>query len=86
MAEPTDAVSPILRRIQHEVAETRREVSATRRQRAEHGETLETIEGYLTYELTTRARADIQAIQVEMKDLKRRLSALERTRGGGKKR
>ena len=92
MPEPTDAVLPILRRIQGDLAETRRELADTRREvgktLASHGEKLESIEGYLTYELglTSRTRADIQAIQAEMKEMKKRLSALERssTKGGPK--
>ena len=62
MADPTDAVMPILRGIQENLANTRREVAETRRElgetRRELGERLDSIEGYLTYELglTTRAR------------------------------
>jgi len=90
MPETTDAVLPILRRIQADIADTRRELSrkidSNTETLAGHGERLESIEGYLIYELglTTHARADIQAIQAEMKSLKRRLAALERSRGGRK--
>jgi len=87
MPEPTDAVLPILRRIQGDIADTRRELG---RKIDSHGEKLEAIEGYLTYELgmTTRAKADIRAIQAEMKVVKKRLAALERssTKGGPKRR
>ena len=41
MPEPTDAVLPILRRIQTEIGQTRRELGKTL---ADHGERLESIE------------------------------------------
>jgi hypothetical protein len=86
MPEPTDAVLPILPRIQGDLAETRRELG---RKIDSNAERLEAIEGYLTYELglTTCAKADIHAIQAEMKVVKKRLAALERstTRSGPKR-
>jgi hypothetical protein len=48
MPEPTDAVLPILRRIQGDLAETRRELG---RKIDSNAERLEAIEGYLAYEL-----------------------------------
>ena len=90
MPEPTDAVLPMLRRIQGDLAETRRElgrkIDANAESLASQGAKLESIEGHLTYELglTARARADIQAIQTEMKAMKKRLAALERSRDGPK--
>jgi hypothetical protein len=74
MPEPTHAVLPILRRIQGDVAPARRElgrkIDKNSETLAHHTERLDSIEGYLTYELglSTRARADIQAIQAEMKN------------------
>jgi len=85
MPEPTDAVLPILRRIQGDLAQARRElgrkIDKNSETLAHHTERLDSIEGYLTYELglSTRARADIQAIQAEMKTMKKRLTALERS-------
>ena len=78
MAEPTDAVLPILRRIQADIADSRRELGETL---ADQGERLESIESYLTYELglTTRAKADIKSFKAEMKAIKRRVAALERS-------
>jgi hypothetical protein len=79
MADPTDVVLPILRRIQADVAETRRElgrkIDKNSETLARHTEQLETIEGYLTYELglSAGARADIQAT------VKKRLAVLERS-------
>jgi len=81
MPEPTDAVLPILRRIQGDLADTPRVLGRHTEILVSHGEKLEAIEGYLTYELglSTRARADIQAIQSELKAIKKRLTMLERS-------
>ena len=59
MPEPTDAVLPILRRIQENLAETRRELG---RKIDSHSEKLDSIEGHLVYQLglSSRDRADIQ--------------------------
>jgi hypothetical protein len=64
MPEPNDAVLPILRRIQGDLTDTRRVLGRHTEMLVSHGEKLEAIEGYLTYELgmSTRARADIQTI------------------------
>ena len=85
MAEPTDVALPILRRIQADVAETRpelaRKIDKNSGTLARHTEQLETIEGYLTYELglSARARADIQALQAEIRTVKKRLAVPERS-------
>jgi hypothetical protein len=81
MPEPTDAVLPILRRIQGDLADTRQVLGRHTEMLERQGEKLESIEGYLTYELgmSTRARADIQAIQTEIKVIRKRLAALERS-------
>jgi hypothetical protein len=90
MPEPTDAVLPILRRIQTDLAETRRElgrkIDTNTAALADHGERLVSIEGYLIYELglTTRAKADIQAIQAEVKAIKKRIAVLERSSPKGR--
>jgi hypothetical protein len=78
MAETTGAVLPILRRIQADIAQSRRVLGKTL---ADHGERLESIEGYLTYELglTTRAKADINSFKAELKAIKRRVAVLERS-------
>jgi hypothetical protein len=66
MPEPTDAVLPILRRIQENLAETGRElgrkIDSHTRILASHSEKLDSIEGYLVYQLglSSRDRADIQ--------------------------
>ena len=93
MPEPTDAVLPILRRIQENLAETRhelgRKIDGHTRILASHSEKLDSIEGYLVYQLglSSRDRADIQALQAKMKAMEKRVTALERPpRGSGPKR
>ena len=86
MPAPTDAVMPILRRIQEDLAETRRELG---RKIDSHSEKLDSIEGYLVYQLglNSRDRADIQALQAKTKAMEKRVTALERPpRGSGPKR
>jgi hypothetical protein len=57
MPEPTDAVLPILRRIQENLAETGRElgrkIDGHTRILASHSEKLDSIEGYLVTAVTT---------------------------------
>ena len=76
MPDPTDAVPPILRCIQTDVAQRRRETGKTLE---DHGERLVAIKGYLVYELglTTRAKADIKVMKSDSKSMKKRLAALE---------
>jgi hypothetical protein len=86
MPAPTDAVMPILQRIQEDLAETRRELG---RKIDSHSEKLDSIEGYLVYQLglSSRDRADIQALQAKTKAMEKRVTALERPpRGSGPKR
>ena len=86
MPAPTDAVMPILRRIQEDLAETRRELG---RKIDSHSEKLDSIEGYLVYQLglSSRDRVDIQALQAKTKAMEKRVTALERPpRGSGPKR
>jgi hypothetical protein len=51
MAEPTDAIFPILQRIQADIASLARKVDAQGEILAQHSEKLDAIEGYLTYQL-----------------------------------
>jgi hypothetical protein len=86
MPAPTDAVMPTLRRIQEDLAETRRELG---RKIDSHSEKLDSIEGYLVYQLglNSRDRADIQPLQAKTKAMEKRVTALERPpRGSGPKR
>jgi hypothetical protein len=81
MAEPTDAIVPILQRIQTDVAETKRELARNTAVLTKQGEKLEAIEGYLTYQLgiTGRTVADLEALKTEIAAIKKRVDALERT-------
>jgi hypothetical protein len=85
MSEPTDAVMPILRRIQADISVSRRDlgrkIDVNTGTLASHGDRLESIENYLTYELglTARAKADINFFKTELKAIKRRVAALERS-------
>ena len=86
MPAPTDAVMPILRRIREDLAETHRELG---RKIDSHSEKLDSIEGYLVYQLglSSRDRVDIQALQAKTKAMEKRVTALERPpRGSGPKR
>jgi hypothetical protein len=79
MPAPTDAVMPILRRIQEDLAETRRELG---RKIDSHSEKLDSIEGYLVYQLGLNSRD-----QAKTKAMEKRVTALERPpRGSGPKR
>ncbi|MEX0852535.1 MAG: hypothetical protein WD036_04525 [Bauldia sp.] len=73
MVEPTDAVMPILKRIQSDVADVKRS-------QGEHGEKLDAIEGYLTYSLgiTQRHVADIESLKEQIAEVRRRIAALEK--------
>ena len=73
MAKPADAVMPVLRRIQADLADVKRT-------QAEHGEKLDAIEGYLTYNLgiTERHTADIEKLKEQWADIKRRVATLEK--------
>lgn len=79
MPDPSDMIIPLVQRIQIDVADTKRKVDANTDTRAHHGEKLEAIEGYLTYGLglTSRNAADIEALQEEIKAIKRRIDTLE---------
>ena len=86
MPAPTDAVMPILRRIREDLAETHRELG---RKIDSHSEKLDSIEGYLVYQLgpSSHDRVDIQALQAKTKAMEKRVTALERPpRGSGPKR
>jgi Tfp pilus assembly protein PilO len=73
MAEPIDAVLPILRNMQSDLADVKRTQAA-------HGEKLDSIEGYLTYSLGIQQRhvADIETIKEQIAEMKRRIAALEK--------
>jgi hypothetical protein len=79
MAEPIDVIVPSPQRIQTDIRALKGDMAALRVESAQHSTKLEAIEGYLTYRLglTTRNVADIEAIQAQIAEIKRRLEALE---------
>jgi hypothetical protein len=83
MPEPTDAVLPILQRIQSDLSDARRSLEAKINNVAEmtlhNSEKLEAIEGYVTYQMgmTTQNQADVEALKKEIMGIKKRLDALE---------
>jgi SMC interacting uncharacterized protein involved in chromosome segregation len=84
MAEQDDVVVPILRNIQADLAETKREMrdgfAEMRTNFNDLAERMNAFEGYFTYTmgLTTQAKADIQKLQEEVRSLKKRGDDLER--------
>lgn len=84
MTEPSDAIIPILQRIQADIPETKRDIGrrieTIGETLAHHGEKLEAIEGYLTYGLglTARNSSDIETLKADIEEIKRRVAALER--------
>jgi hypothetical protein len=80
MAEPIDVILPILQRIQADVAALGRKVDAQGEVLARHGEKLDAIEGYLTYQLgiTSRTIADVEVLKTQILDIKKRVESLER--------
>jgi cell division protein FtsB len=79
MPEPTDAIMPILKRIQGDLGELKRDHAAHRAETAKNTETLEAIQHYFVYQLglTTKNGADIELLQEQIKAMEARLSALE---------
>ena len=84
MPDPSDAIVPILQRIQADIAETKRDlgrkIDANTAMLAQQAEKLEAMEGYLTYQLgiTGRTVADIETIKTEIAAIKKRVETLER--------
>jgi hypothetical protein len=79
MVEPTDAILPILQRIQADVADMKRDVDKINATLAQHGKKLDAIEGYLTYQLgiSSRTIADVEALKNEILEIKKRVEVLE---------
>jgi hypothetical protein len=84
MADPDDAVMPVLQRIQKDIADFRKSSEAKANDTATavlaQGEKLDEIESLITYHLglTTQNIHDIKTFRAEFKDLKARVAALER--------
>ena len=79
MAEPTDAILPILQRIQADLRDMKRDQTAHRDETRQNGETLEAIQRYFVYQLgmTTKNEADLETIQNQIKIMEQRIAALE---------
>jgi uncharacterized coiled-coil protein SlyX len=79
MANPEDAVLPILRNIQAELADLRREVGDMRSDIKVLTERFDAFDDYLTYltGLNARNQVDIKKIKEEMRSLKDRVDELE---------
>lgn len=80
MAEPTDAVLPILRNIQSDLADVKRTQIRQGQVLDGHTEKLDAIEGYLTFSLGIQQRhvADIETLKEQITEIRRRVSALEK--------
>jgi hypothetical protein len=84
MAEPEDAITPILRNIQSELAEAKRDLSdgfaGMRTEFRTLTERMEAFEGYFTFTMgvTSQNKADIEQLRQDV-DIKQRLSRLEGT-------
>ncbi|TBW39036.1 hypothetical protein EYW49_07860 [Siculibacillus lacustris] len=79
MSEISDVVLPILQRIQADVGKVRADVTELKGDVRDQREILEQVKGYVTFTVGLHGenRADIQAIQTEITDLKKRLAVLE---------
>ncbi len=81
MPEPTDAIMPILQRIQADISAIRGRLDDMGEHLVANTAKLDAMEGYMTYHLglTTRQGSDIETIQAEIKSLQARALALETT-------
>jgi len=83
VAETEDSVLPILRRIQTDLADLKRETrdgfSELRGSIRDLSERMDSFEGYFTYQmgLTSRNQMDIKKIQSDMRTLTARIDKLE---------
>jgi len=79
MANPEDAVLPILRNIQSDTSALRAKLDNVGEAVMETRDRVERLEGLITWHLglTNEQKHDIEVLQAEMKDLQKRVSALE---------
>ncbi|MEL6324728.1 MAG: hypothetical protein AAFQ84_10925 [Pseudomonadota bacterium] len=82
MADPENATREILRRIQSDLAGLKGDVAGNRRLLEEAVEEREALSGYITHAvgLSAETRVGIDTIRQQIKDLEKRLSALEEAR------
>ena len=80
MVEPIDVILPILQRIQTDIAALTRTADSRTERLDAHTEKLDTIEGYLTYQLGIGSRtiADVEALKSDIREIKRRVEVIER--------
>ena len=71
MPEPTDAILPILQRIQADIATLGRKADAQSDTLVEHGKKLDAIDGYLTYQLgiSSRTIADVENLKSDILEI-----------------
>lgn len=79
MAKPQDAVVPILRNIQNEIAELKKTVQRIESKVDANGVRMDAFEGYFTYTmgLTSRSQQDIKKLQGEVRAIQEQLDTLE---------
>ncbi len=79
MADMEDAVLPILRNIQADIADLRRESREMRQDIKSLAERFDAFDNYLTYltGLTTRNQMDIRKLPEDMRTMKSRVDELE---------
>lgn len=82
MSEISDVVLPILQRIQADLGQVRTDVGDLKVEVLDQREILERVQGYITFTVGLHGenRADVQGIQAEIADLKKRLAVLEARR------
>ncbi|MBV8564452.1 MAG: hypothetical protein JO273_03240 [Methylobacteriaceae bacterium] len=72
MSEINDLVLPVLKKIQSDLSEVKIDLGEVKQK-------LDTVEGYVTYHMgiTFQHKADLEAMQRDIADLKKRLAVVE---------
>jgi hypothetical protein len=79
MAKPEDAVMPILRNIQKDLADLKKSIGRVESKVDANATRMDAFEGYFTYTmgLTSRGQQDIKKLQGEVRAITEPLDALE---------
>ena len=79
MSEIHDLVMPVLQKIQTDLTRLNGKLDNVAEEQIKQGEKLDAIEHYMIFHmgLTTQQKADIEALQADMANVKQRLAALE---------
>ena len=79
MPEPTDAIMPILQRIQADVADMKRDMSEIKQTLNDHTVRLRDMNGFLSFNLNvvSRHNSEIDVLRDELNALKHRVAKLE---------